>query len=195
MSVLVDEFLLLRHSLPLIDVRSEGEFAEGHILGAVNIPLLNNQERVIVGTAYKQKGQREAIYEGFRLVGPRLNDIIGETEKTAAGKEVLVHCWRGGMRSNNFAQFIDMARIKSQTLKGGYKAYRQFAFDYFRKPLQIILIGGCTGSGKSEVLRSLAAQGEQILDLEMLAHHKGSAFGALMQLPKPTTEQFHNNLF
>jgi len=195
MSVLVDEFLLLRHSLPLIDVRSEGEFAEGHILGAVNIPLLNNQERVIVGTAYKQKGQREAIYEGFRLVGPRLNDIIGEAEKTAAGKEVLVHCWRGGMRSNNFAQFIGMARIKSQTLKGGYKAYRQFAFDYFRKPLQIILIGGCTGSGKSEVLRSLAAQGEQILDLEMLAHHKGSAFGALMQLPQPTTEQFHNNLF
>jgi tRNA 2-selenouridine synthase len=195
MPLSIEEFLALRHSLPVIDVRSEGEFQQGHIQGATNIPLLNNEERVIVGTTYKRKGQPEAIREGFRLVGPRLVDIIKQTEKVAEGKEIIAHCWRGGMRSSNFCQFVGMAKIKSQSVKGGYKAYRQFALEYFKKPLQIILIGGCTGSGKSEVLRALGAQGEQILDLEDLAHHKGSAFGSLMQPPQPTTEQFHNNLF
>ncbi len=195
MPLSIEEFLALRHTLPVVDVRSEGEFQQGHIQGAINIPLLNNEERVIVGTTYKRKGQPEAIREGFRLVGPRLVDIIKQAEKVAAGKEIIVHCWRGGMRSSNFCQFVGMAKIKSQSVKGGYKAYRQFALEYFKKPLQIILIGGCTGSGKSEVLRALAAEGEQILDLEDLAHHKGSAFGSLMQPPQPTTEQFHNNLF
>ena len=195
MPIAVEDFLKLRHSLPVIDVRSEGEFQEGHITNAINIPLLNNEERIIVGTTYKRKGQQEAIYEGFRLVGPRLKDIIHQAEKIAAGNEVLVHCWRGGMRSSNFCQFISMAKIKSQSVKGGYKAYRQFALDYFKKPLQIILIGGCTGSGKSEILRALKEEGEQILDLETLANHKGSAFGSLMMPPQPTTEQFHNNLF
>lgn len=195
MPLSVEEFLALRTSQPVIDVRSEGEFEEGHISGAINIPLLNNEARAIVGTAYKKKGQAEAIREAFRLVGPRLAEIIQQTETIAAGKEILVHCWRGGMRSSNFCQFAGMAKVKSQVLKGGYKAYRQFAFEAFQQPLQIILIGGCTGSGKSEVLRALKGQGEQIIDLETLAHHKGSAFGSLMQLPQPTTEQFHNNLF
>lgn len=189
------DFLSLRQSLPLTDVRSEGEFELGHIPGATNIPLLNNEERIIVGTAYKQKGQATAIKEGFRLVGPRLVDIIHETERVSLGKELLVYCWRGGMRSSNFAQFAGMAKIKTHTLKGGYKAYRQLAFDYFSKPLDLVLIGGCTGSGKSEVLRTLQQAGEQILDLESLANHKGSAFGGLMMPPQPTTEQFHNHLF
>ncbi len=195
MSLSVEEFLALRASHPIVDVRSEGEFEEGHISGAINIPLLNNEARAIVGTAYKKKGQAAAIREGFRLVGPRLAEIIQQTETIAAGKEILVHCWRGGMRSSNFCQFAGMAKIKSQILKGGYKAYRQFAIEAFQQPLQILLIGGCTGSGKSEVLRALKEQGEQVVDLETLAHHKGSAFGSLMQLPQPTTEQFHNNLF
>jgi len=195
MSISITDFLDLRQHHPVVDVRSQGEFGAGHIGGAINIPLLNNEERVIVGTAYKQKGQREAIKEGFKLVGPRLEGIINEAERVARGKEILVHCWRGGMRSNNFCQFVGMAGIKSQSLAGGYKAYRQLAFDSFKKPLPIILLTGCTGSGKSEVLRSLAARGEQILDLEDLACHKGSAFGGLLMPPQPTTEQFQNDLF
>jgi tRNA 2-selenouridine synthase len=195
MTLSPSDFLSLRQSLPLIDVRSEGEFDVGHIQGAINIPLLNNEERIIVGTAYKQKGQATAIKEGFRLVGPRLLDIIKETEGISLGRELLVYCWRGGMRSSNFGQLVGMAKIKTHTLKGGYKAYRQLAFDYFSKPLDLMLIGGCTGSGKSEVLRALQQEGEQILDLESLANHKGSAFGGLMMPPQPTTEQFHNNLF
>src|SRR5258706_4956438 len=195
MGIPITDFFQLRQYHPVVDVRSEGEFKGGHVGGAINIPLLNDEERVIVGTAYKQKGQREAIKEGFKLVGPRLEGIINEAEKVARGKEILVHCWRGGMRSNNFCQFVGMAGIKSQSLAGGYKAYRQAAFDSFSKPLPIILLTGCTGSGKSEVLRSLAAQGGQILDLENLARHKGSAFGGLLMPPQPTTEQFQNDLF
>ncbi len=195
MPLTVTDFLRLRHDHPVIDVRSEGEFEAGHVRGAVNVPLLNNEERIIVGTAYKQKGQEEAIKEGFRLAGPRLADILEETKKISQGKEILVHCWRGGMRSNNFCQFAGMAGVRTQSLQGGYKAYRHAATESFRKSLKITLITGCTGSGKSEVLRALANQGEQILDLENLAHHKGSAFGGLLMPPQPTTEQFQNELF
>ena len=179
----------------MVDVRSPLEFQHGHILNANNIPLLNNEERVAVGTDYKQKGQDEAIKTGFRLVGPRLEEIIKYTEEIAGGKELLVHCWRGGMRSNNFCQFVGMAKMKSRALDGGYKAYRHRALEDFKKPFQFILLTGFTGSGKSEILRALKTQGEQILDLELLANHKGSAFGGLMMPPQPTTEQFQNDLF
>jgi tRNA 2-selenouridine synthase len=193
--VSIEEFLSLRKELPVVDVRSEGEFQEGHIRGAINIPLLNNAERIAVGTDYKQKGQHEAIKTGFRMVGPRLLDIINEAEKVSSNKEMLVHCWRGGMRSNNFCQFVGMAGIKTHALKGGYKAYRHQALESFKRPMNLILLTGCTGSGKSEVLRALKSQGEQVLDLENLANHKGSAFGGLLMPPQPTTEQFQNELF
>lgn len=191
----VDEFLDLRKQRPVVDVRSESEFLEGNIPGAINIPILNNEERVAVGTDYKQKGQATAIKTGFRLVGPRLNNIIETTERVANGNEILVHCWRGGMRSSNFCQFVEMARIKTHQLNGGYKSYRQRAADSFKLPFQFMIIGGCTGSGKSEIIRALEKNGEQVIDLEGLAHHKGSAFGGLLQPPQPTTEQFQNNLF
>jgi len=204
MAISFDEFLALRKNLPVVDVRSEGEYQSGHIQNAINIPLLNNQERVLVGTDYKQKGQLEAIKTGFRLVGPRLLDIITEAERVTSSKEVLVHCWRGGMRSNNFCQFVGMAGIKTlvgmagiktHSLKGGYKTYRQKALESFAQPLNLILLTGCTGSGKSEILRGLKASGQQVIDLETLASHKGSAFGGLFMNPQPTTEQFQNNLF
>lgn len=195
MTISIEDFFALRKTLPVVDVRSEGEFQSGHIAGAINIPILNNQERVQVGTDYKQKGQLEAIKTGFRLVGPRLIDIINEAEKVTDAKEMLVHCWRGGMRSHNFCQFVGMAGIKTHALKGGYKTYRQKALESFAKPLKLILLTGCTGSGKSEILRALRANGEQVLDLETLASHKGSVFGGLFMNPQPTTEQFQNNLF
>jgi tRNA 2-selenouridine synthase len=191
----IQEFLKLRKALPTVDVRSEGEFGEGHIPGAVNIPLLNNDERIQVGTDYKQKGQLEAIKTGFRLVGPRILDIVNEAEKVSDKRELLVHCWRGGMRSGNFCQFVGMARIKTLQLQGGYKAYRHVAIESFKKPLNLMVIGGSTGSGKSEILRALAEQGEQVVDLEKLANHKGSVFGGLMMPAQPTTEQFQNDLF
>ena len=193
MQLSIDDFLKLRAQLPIVDVRSEGEYQQGHIPAARNIPILNNAERVAVGTDYKQKGQQEAIRTGFRLVGPRLLDIVTEAEKV--GKEILVHCWRGGMRSGNFCQLVGMARVKTHQLAGGYKAYRAKALESYKLPLPLIVISGCTGSGKSEILRALKNRGEQIIDLEHLASHKGSAFGGLMLPPQPTTEQFQNNLF
>jgi tRNA 2-selenouridine synthase len=196
MIISIDDFFTLRKALPVVDVRSEGEFSEGHIPQALNIPLLNNAERVAVGTDYKQKGQAEAIKTGFRLVGPRLIDLITETEQVAGQKkEIVVHCWRGGMRSAHFCQFVEMAGLKTHQLKGGYKSYRQRAMESFRKPFSFMIVGGCTGSGKSEILRGLARAGEQVIDLEKLASHKGSVFGGLMMPPQPTTEQFQNNLF
>ncbi len=191
----VPEFLSLRKTLPVVDVRSEGEFAEGHVRGAVNVPILNNEERKAVGTDYKQKGQLEAIKTGFRLVGPRIIDIVNEAERIADSKELLVHCWRGGMRSGNFCHFVGMAKMRTHQLRGGYKAYRQEALDSFKLPLQLMIIGGSTGSGKSEILRALKEHGEQVIDLEHLASHKGSVFGGLMMPPQPTTEQFQNDLF
>ncbi len=193
MQIELTEFLQLRHQLPVVDVRSEGEFQEGHIRSALNIPLLNNEERIAVGTDYKQKGQAEAIKTGFRLVGPRLHDIIINAQQIS--NEIIVHCWRGGMRSSNFCQFVGMAGVKTHQLKGGYKVYRQYAVESFAKPFQFLVVGGSTGSGKSEILRSLSRKGEQIIDLEGLANHKGSAFGGLMMPAQPTTEQFQNELF
>lgn len=191
----IEEFLRLRSSLPLADVRSEKEFADGHIPGAVNLPILNNEERIAVGTDYKLKGQAEAIKTGFRLVGPRFLDIINAAERLADGKELLVHCWRGGMRSSNFCQIVGMARIKTHQLEGGYKTYRERALASYQAPMQLHIIGGYTGSGKSDILRALRKRGEQVIDLEALANHKGSAFGGLMMPSQPTTEQFQNELF
>jgi tRNA 2-selenouridine synthase len=191
----IEDFLNLRSSLPLVDVRSEKEFEEGHIPGAVNIPILNNEERVAVGTDYKNKGQAEAIKTGFRLVGPRFLEIIKHAERVAGGKELLVHCWRGGMRSANFCQVLGMAKMPTHQLQGGYKVYRERALASYNVPMKLHIIGGYTGSGKSAILRALQHRGEQIIDLEGLANHKGSAFGGLMMPPQPTTEQFQNELF
>ena len=185
----------LRASLPVVDVRSEKEYDEGHMPGAVNIPILNNEERIAVGTDYKEKGQAEAIKTGFRLVGPRFLEIINQAERVADGKALLVHCWRGGMRSSNFCQVLGMAKIETHQLLGGYKVYRERALQSYKVPMKLHVIGGYTGSGKSEILRALKGRGEQIIDLESLASHKGSAFGGLMMPPQPTTEQFQNELF
>ncbi|MFZ1806794.1 MAG: tRNA 2-selenouridine(34) synthase MnmH [Cyclobacteriaceae bacterium] len=190
-----NDFLALRSNIPVVDVRSQNEFAAGHIANAINIPLLNNEERIAVGTDYKQKGTKEAIRTGFRLVGPRINQIVDAAEEVSKNNELIIHCWRGGMRSSNFSQFVGMAGINTHVLKGGYKTYRQKVHEFFKRPYKIILISGCTGSGKTEVLLKLKEQGEQVIDLEGLANHKGSAFGGLMMPPQPTTEQFENNLF
>lgn len=194
-AITIDDFLPLRKDFPLIDVRSESEFQSGHICGAENIPLLKDQERVIVGTDFKQKGQSEAIRTGFRLVGPRLEVMINEAVAFADNRELLVYCWRGGMRSKNFCSFVSMAGLKTHRLEGGYKVYRDKVFESFGRKLPILVIGGKTGGGKSEILRALEKAGEQVIDLELMANHKGSAFGGLLQLPQPTNEQFLNDLF
>ncbi|MEK6477814.1 tRNA 2-selenouridine(34) synthase MnmH [Catalinimonas sp. 4WD22] len=188
-------FLEKSAQLPVIDVRSPAEFTAGHIPGAYNIPLFDNRERAIVGTTYKQVGRQEALLEGLDLVGPKMRTFVEEAYQRAPDKKVLVHCWRGGMRSESFAWLLKTAGLEVSTLQGGYKAYRNHALESLKVPVQLFIVGGETGSGKTDILKALAKQGEQVIDLEALAHHKGSSFGGIGQSNQPTTEQFHNNLF
>jgi len=181
---------------PLLDVRTPAEYAQGHIPGAINFPLFSNEERAEVGTIYKQVGPEEALLRGLEFVGPRMADMVRQARQLAPEGRVVVHCWRGGQRSGSVAWLLEKAGFETCTLQGGYKAWRNFILDGFHQlKRRIVLLGGRTGSGKTAILHELARLGEQVIDLEGLAHHKGSAFGALGEQPQPTTEQFENELF
>ncbi|MBK8498006.1 MAG: tRNA 2-selenouridine(34) synthase MnmH [Flavobacteriales bacterium] len=186
----------LEGATPIIDVRSPGEFAHGHIPGAHSLPLFSNEERVIVGTLYKQQGRDAAVLEGLRIVGPKLAAIVEEARALAPDGRIRVHCWRGGERSGSVAWLLDKAGFAEVvTLRRGYKAFRQHVLDSFSAPIDLLVLGGYTGTGKTELLGHLRTLGEQVIDLEALAHHKGSSFGALGEEPQPTTEHFENLLW
>lgn len=190
----LDNFWSLRDQYPLIDARSEGEFAQSHIPGAINIPILNNLERVVVGTLYKEKGSQEATIKGFELVGPRFHLILKGALEQLPEKKIIIYCWRGGMRSQILSWLLSMVGFEVFRLKGGYKTYRTYSFDLVRKDWNLIVLGGKTGTGKTRLLQKLQEAGEQIIDLEGLANHKGSSFGSIGQPAQPTVEQFENNL-
>jgi tRNA 2-selenouridine synthase len=191
----ISEFLDMSVKLPVIDVRSPGEYDKGHIPGAHNIPLFNDTERSEIGKKYKQVSREEAVYAGLEFVGTKLVSLIKHAEKIAGKKEILIHCWRGGMRSENMAWLFSVADLKPYILTGGYRAYRQYIRKKLSEKQKMVILGGMTGSGKTEILYEMEKLGQQIIDLEGLANHKGSAFGALGQGIQPTTEQFTNNLF
>jgi tRNA 2-selenouridine synthase len=182
--------------IPLIDVRSPGEFAKGHVPNATNLELFTDEERAVVGTAYKQESKERAIEIGFEYVKPKLNDFITKSIAIASNKEVAIHCWRGGMRSNAFADhLIENGFEKVYVIEKGYKAFRNYVLQSFEHPINLKVLGGYTGTGKTEILHSLKNKGQQVIDLERLANHRGSAFGGIDLPPQPTTEQFENNLF
>lgn len=195
-SLPVDEFLAISAGLAIIDVRSPGEFRRGHIPGAVNIPLFDDAERAVVGTLYKQTGRDAAVLEGLRIVGPKLASIVERATELAPDRRIAVHCWRGGERSGSVAWLLNKAGFTEVLLlERGYKAFRAHVLSGLQFNFRLKVLGGYTGSGKTEILTQLAALGEQIVDLEALADHKGSSFGALGQGPQPTTEQFENLLW
>jgi tRNA 2-selenouridine synthase len=185
---------LQQKKITLIDARSESEFKQGHIPGAVNIPLLNDEHRKIVGTIYKQKGREAAVLSGFDLVGGKFGDIVRAVSELSADKQVMLYCWRGGMRSNIIAWTLNTAGFKVTLLKGGYKTFRRWVLEQFNYQKKIVIIGGRTGSGKTDLLRELKKKGKQVIDLEALASHKGSAFGGLGENPQPRNEHFENML-
>lgn len=181
--------------LPIIDVRSPGEFAKGHIPNAINIPLFTDDERAHVGTVYVQQSQEAAIKLGYEYVTPKLQNFINDAFKVASNCEVIVHCWRGGMRSHAFAQHLsDNGFGGVKLIIGGYKTYRNYVLDTLATPAKIKVLGGYTGSGKTYILEELKKLGHQVIDLEGLANHKGSTFGGIGQPIQPTVEQFENNL-
>jgi tRNA 2-selenouridine synthase len=190
-----EEFLEKAAIIPILDVRSPAEFAQGHIPGASNLPLFTNEEREKVGIRYKNSGREFALKLGFQIAGPKLPWYADEAFKLSPGRKALVHCWRGGMRSESIAWLLHMAGFEVHLLGGGYKAYRKYIRSQIASSVKLIVLGGLTGSGKSAILKHLAHAGEQVLDLETLASHKGSVFGGLGQPAQPTTEQFENNIF
>ena len=190
----ITDFISLSQGHLTIDVRSPKEFHKGHIPHAVNLPLFNDDERAKVGTLYKQTGRNEAIEAGLEIVGPKMADFVRFVKPLAKDNKIFVHCWRGGMRSGSMAWLMDTMGYEVYTLQGGYKSYRHMLIEYLGSEARYIIIGGRTGSGKTEILHRLRERGEQILDFEGIAHHKGSAFGALGELPQPSTEQFENDL-
>jgi tRNA 2-selenouridine synthase len=190
----------LRSSIT-IDVRSPAEFEHAHIPHALNLPLFDNEQRALIGTTYKKQSREAAIKVGLPLFGNKMLPMIETVEAWIKDRQkendltkptIYVHCWRGGMRSAAVAWLLDLYGYKVIQLTGGYKAYRNWVLAQFTIPYSLKVLGGYTGSGKTEILHALQEKNYAVIDLEGLAHHKGSAYGAIGQLPQPSQEMFEN---
>ncbi len=190
----IDEFLNYQTSVPVLDVRSPGEFRLGHIPGSESLPLFSDRERAVIGTTYKQVGKKEAIKEGLDIVGPKMRSFIEQAE--ALGSDTLaLYCWRGGMRSESMAWLLERYGFKTVVLEGGYKAYRRALSQFFMSPLNLTVLTGYTGSQKTRFLAMLREEEAQVIDLEGWAQHQGSIFGNEKSDSQPSTEHFQNLLF
>ena len=199
----------------MLDVRSPGEYNHGHIPGAHNLPLFSDEERAVVGTAYKQRSREQAIKEGLDFFGPRMRNMVESVEELIRDKKkatdenmlstgdggqpstansVFIYCWRGGMRSGAVAWLLGLYGFSVQVLAGGYKTYRRHVLDVMAWPFSLSILGGYTGSGKTEVLEAMQKAGHAVVNLEALAAHKGSAFGKIGMPLQPTQEMFENLL-
>jgi len=177
---------------PLIDVRSPSEYEYGHIPGAINISLLNDEQRHLVGILFKKNGQTAAVELGFELIGHLFHLYIKQARAVAPNGRVYLYCWRGGLRSNTMAWILSAAGFDVTIIENGYKSYRRLALKVFTSFSRFLVISGATGAGKTEILHQLNSAGEVILDLEAIANHKGSVFGAFGQKPQSTQEHFEN---
>ncbi len=171
------------------------------------MPLFTDEERRIVGTIYKQESREQAIKTGLDFFGPKMRKMVEEVEALIGNKQLtigkgdlpvanclLIYCWRGGMRSGAVSWLLDMYGFKVYTLIGGYKRFRNYVLDTFKYPYPFKILGGYTGSGKTEILKELERQGEPVIDLEDIAKHKGSAFGNIGMSTQPGQEMFENLL-
>ncbi|MGA0572202.1 tRNA 2-selenouridine(34) synthase MnmH [Variovorax sp. VNK109] len=188
-----------RHAFDtLIDTRSPAEFALDHIPGAINLPVLSNEERVIVGTLYKQQGAFEARRVGGGMVAANLaRHLAGPLADRPAGWKPMVYCWRGGLRSGSMVQWLRLVGWDAQQLAGGYKSFRHHVIEQIESivpKLDLRILCGATGSAKTRVLQALGERGAQTIDLESLACHKGSMLGALPGVPQPSQKGFETQL-
>lgn len=179
----------------MLDVRSPQEFARGHIPHAVNLPLFTDQERADIGTTYKKIGQREAMLLGLKAVGLRIRDLSEEILlHSQHTNSALFYCWRGGLRSQSIAWLSELLGCTAYRLLGGYKAFREYIANSMKIIKYPLILGGATGVGKTAILQQLARDGHQVLDLEEIAHHRGSVFGGLGLCKQPLQQQFENML-
>lgn len=181
-------------TLPILDIRSPKEYAKGHIPGALSLPLFTDDERAVVGTTYHQAGRQTAILKGFDITGAKWAGFIKTALQYAPDQKVVLHCWRGGMRSEAMAWALNLYGFDVYVIKGGYKAFRRWTRRICSQPLDLIVLSGKTGSNKTGILHQLQLDGEQVIDLEALACHQGSAYGSMGSLTQPSQEQFENNL-
>lgn len=189
-----EEFVGLSWQLPVLDVRSPGEFRLGHIPSAISFPLFDDSERAEVGTIYKQIGKQQAVERGMEIVGGKMKEMFAQGVGYAQSGRIMVHCWRGGKRSESVANLLAVAGLEVYLLQGGYKAYRNWVLAQFGEPQAYIVLGGLTGSGKTRILHHLRDQGQAILDIEAHAAHRGSAFGRLGQTCYVSPQQFENGM-
>ena len=184
----------------IIDVRAPSEYFSDHISGALSWPLFTDDERSVIGTLYKQKSKEDALEKGFEIIGPRMAEMARYGRKLYEDQTtkhpLLIHCWRGGMRSQSVSWLLRTSGIPAIVLEGGYKAFRSFARSNLKEPLNLVVLGGLTGSAKTDIIRELGKiGGERIIDLEKMANHFGSAFGNLEGLNQPSSKQFSNDLY
>ncbi len=188
---------------PIIDVRSPSEYYKGHLPNSINIPLFDNDERSIIGTIYKKEGRKKAVIEGLKFFEKKMELLLDnlfmsiDSYKDISennNKELFfrIYCSRGGMRSQSIAWLLEKFKFNPITLKGGYKIYRRWVLDSFSKKLNIVVIGGKTGTGKTRLLSLLEKYKYQTIDLERFACHRGSTFGGLGMKEQPSNEQFEN---
>lgn len=196
--ITIDTFLNLREEVCVLDVRSPSEFAHAHVPGAYSLPLFDDAERKEIGTSYKQVSRESAIKIGLQAFGKNLVTLLEQAEgilnNSQDPRRVIVHCWRGGMRSAAVAWLLDLYGYKVYLLEGGYKSFRKWALLQFDHTYNLTILGGYTGSNKTGVVKLAIQKQIPCLDLEGLANHKGSAFGNLNQEPQPSQEQFENLL-
>lgn len=192
----IQDFLIQSQNQLIIDVRSPVEYKKGHIFGAVNIPLFEDTERAEIGTLYKQQGKETAVTRGLEIVSPKMVSFVTQAKQLSKNRQAFVYCFRGGMRSNSFSWLLNTSGMQTSILKGGYKMYRRHVLSCFDQAKKLILLGGKTGSGKTEVLKYLQHQNWcQMVDIEKIAHHKGSAFGAIHEQEQNPQQIFENELF
>ena len=183
-----------KHEL-IVDVRAPIEFLKGHISNAINIPLFEDSERAEIGTLFKQQGKDTAVTRGLEIVSPKMVSFVNQVKDLSKTKKVFVYCFRGGMRSNSFAWLMNTSGLEAKLLKGGYKVYRNHVLHSFEEQKKLVLLGGKTGSGKTDVIKQLARLSYQTIDLEALAHHKGSAFGAINESKQHAQQNFEHSLY
>lgn len=180
-----------------IDVRSQKEFEEGTIPGAVNIPLFDNEERAEIGTVYTQESPKKAMEIGLRIASAKLPSLFKEVENIAGKSPVMLFCWRGGMRSKSLATVLDLMGLTVFRLNGGYKAYRRSIVEFFEAefPFHVVVLRGNTGTGKTEMLKRLKEEGYPVIDLEGLSNNRGSVFGNIGLGSQPSQKQFETALY
>ena len=194
-SISAADFLNKSKNELIIDVRAPIEFFKGHLPNAINIPLFEDSERAEIGTLYKQQGKDTAVNRGLEIASPKMTSFVNQVKSLSKNKKVFVYCFRGGMRSNSFAWLMNTSGLDAVIMKGGYKAFRNYVLEYFDQERKIILLGGKTGSGKTDILKKLSGHNFQIVDLEGIAHHKGSAFGAINEQKQNPQQAFEHQLY